>query len=318
LAKWKQSKEGPAPEAPKPPPKEAPVWMPWEDPGALATAQPPLGPPPGSLRPAREQPAVPEPPLADDGEDPLDAFMAAEVMPEVKAKEEEMRKAAEKEKLEKAKLLAEGKKIPRLADLEDSDEEEVADVEIQVPENKVKLVIGPGGTKINEIQRKSKCRVQLKKTEEELNRGFGTGSAAAETNNPNEKKMVTFMLFGSSKETELASTLIEEAIENKEQKQKQRQKEYDRKREQKRINREMYHLRHALDYEALGVPVGSSKADVKKAYRKLAVLWHPDKHASKSEEEREKAGKKFQEIQNAYDRLMSTDEDAVIEQLKAK
>jgi pyruvate/2-oxoacid:ferredoxin oxidoreductase alpha subunit len=63
--------------------------------------------------------------------------------------------------------------------------------------------------------------------------------------------------------------MILEAIANKDQKQKQRQKEYEKKRDQKARDRQLYHLRHARDYEALGVPMGSSKADVKKAYREV-------------------------------------------------
>lgn len=40
--------------------------------------------------------------------------------------------------------------------LDDSDEEEVPDLEIQVPTNKVKRIVGPGGATIKEIQKKSK------------------------------------------------------------------------------------------------------------------------------------------------------------------
>lgn len=55
-----------------------------------------------------------------------------------------------------------GKPIPPLqAILDDSDEEEKPDVEIQIPTNKVKLMVGPGGEKIKHIQRKSKCRIQV-------------------------------------------------------------------------------------------------------------------------------------------------------------
>lgn len=46
--------------------------------------------------------------------------------------------------------------------MEESDEEEQPDAEIQVPEHKVKLVVGPGGEKIKHIQRKSKCRLQVR------------------------------------------------------------------------------------------------------------------------------------------------------------
>lgn len=57
-----------------------------------------------------------------------------------------------------------------------------------------------------------------------------------------------------------ARDLIDEAVENREQKAKQRHKEYERKREAKSAQRQLYHLRHTLDYEALGVPIGTSKA----------------------------------------------------------
>ena len=54
-------------------------------------------------------------------------------------------------------------KVPKLQKIleEESDEEEVPDQEIQIPEHKVKLVVGPGGDKIKFIQRKSKCRLQV-------------------------------------------------------------------------------------------------------------------------------------------------------------
>ena len=45
----------------------------------------------------------------------------------------------------------------------------------QIPAHKVKLVVGAGGDKIKWIQRKSKCRIQVKKADQELERGFGTG-----------------------------------------------------------------------------------------------------------------------------------------------
>ena len=51
-------------------------------------------------------------------------------------------------------------------------------------------------------------------------------------------------------------------------------------------------------YEALGVAKNASQADVKKAYRKLAQQYHPDKNPGD-----EAAEKRFKEIQHAYDVL---------------
>ena len=53
-------------------------------------------------------------------------------------------------------------KVPKLDKiLEDSDDEILPDQEIQVPEHKVKLIVGQGGEKIKYIQRKSKCQIQV-------------------------------------------------------------------------------------------------------------------------------------------------------------
>lgn len=66
--------------------------------------------------------------------------------------------------------------IKSLQELEDSDTEPEPDLEIKIPTSRVKLVIGPGGSKIGEIQKKSKCRVQIKKEEAELMKGFGAAA----------------------------------------------------------------------------------------------------------------------------------------------
>eukprot|EP00803_Ostreobium_quekettii_P008602 evm.model.scf_931.6 EVM.evm.TU.scf_931.6 scf_931:45254-50483(-) len=330
LQQWKSSQKigGNAAEEPK---KQSPTckaaWTPWDDPSAaLNPGLPPVQPSklevPESIVRKRAEAAIKEAEMmrmanqADaPGEvDPLDAFMASEVMPEVKVKEKEEQKKVEEERLERLKQHVDGKKAKLPKVLEDSDSEEEADLEIQVPVHKVKLVIGPNGQKIQEIQRKSRCRLQVKKDAAELNRAFGSGPDIKIPSKDDNPKMTTIMIFGDSRGVEVAKRMIEEAVENKEQKQKQRHKEYERKRDNKRRERQLYHLRHTRDYEALGVPIGSSKADVKRAYKKLAVRWHPDKHP----DDVEGAKAKFQEIQRAYQSLMTTDEDEKVEQIGAK
>ncbi|KAI9490888.1 X-domain of DnaJ-containing-domain-containing protein [Zychaea mexicana] len=51
-------------------------------------------------------------------------------------------------------------------------------------------------------------------------------------------------------------------------------------------------------YDLLGVPVNATSLQVKKAFRKLAIVYHPDKNKSEEAEE------KFKEISEAYQVLM--------------
>lgn len=183
---------------------------------------------------------------------------------------------------------------------------------MDVPTSRVKLIIGPGGTRIQEIQKRSKCRVQVQKKDAELNRAFGSGSIPSRPRGRSAIGTTRISIYGDPKGVACAKRLIEEAIENKEQKRQQRQREYEKKRASKIRDRQIYHLRHARDYEALGLPLGASKVEAKKAYRKLAVQWHPDKYTGT---DKELAQKKFLEIQEAYQNLMSTDEDQKVEQL---
>ncbi|KAK5606132.1 hypothetical protein CRENBAI_026773 [Crenichthys baileyi] len=52
-------------------------------------------------------------------------------------------------------------------------------------------------------------------------------------------------------------------------------------------------------YSVLGVPRNASQDDIKKAYRKLALKWHPDKNPDNKEE----AERKFKELAEAYEVL---------------
>ena len=53
-------------------------------------------------------------------------------------------------------------------------------------------------------------------------------------------------------------------------------------------------------YKVLGVESSASAEDIRKAYRKLALLHHPDKHATSTDEARAHASAQFQRVGFAY------------------
>lgn len=56
-------------------------------------------------------------------------------------------------------------------------------------------------------------------------------------------------------------------------------------------------------YQILGVRRDASKRDIKKAYRKLALEWHPDKWSKATDAEKSVAEKKFHDIGEASEVL---------------
>lgn len=67
-------------------------------------------------------------------------------------------------------------------------------------------------------------------------------------------------------------------------------------------------------YEVLGVKKDASDADIKSAFRKLSMKWHPDKQVGKSDAEKKEAEDKFKEIAEAYDVLSDKDKRAQYDQ----
>ena len=62
-------------------------------------------------------------------------------------------------------------------------------------------------------------------------------------------------------------------------------------------------------YEVLGVEKGASEADLKKAYRRLAMKFHPDRNPDD-----EKAEEKFKEATEAYEVLTDANKRAAYDQ----
>ena len=56
-------------------------------------------------------------------------------------------------------------------------------------------------------------------------------------------------------------------------------------------------------YEILEIDSSATDAEVKKAYRKMAVKYHPDKVAQLGEEVKKAAKEKFQKVQEAYEQI---------------
>ncbi|MFG0317200.1 MAG: DnaJ domain-containing protein, partial [Planctomycetota bacterium JB042] len=53
-------------------------------------------------------------------------------------------------------------------------------------------------------------------------------------------------------------------------------------------------------YKTLGVARDASAEEIKRAYRKLALEWHPDRHSG---DEKEAAERRFKQVSEAYEVL---------------
>ena len=56
-------------------------------------------------------------------------------------------------------------------------------------------------------------------------------------------------------------------------------------------------------YEVLGVDKSASADEIKKAYRKIAIKYHPDKVATLGEDVQKAAEEKFKAVNQAYEAI---------------
>ena len=66
-------------------------------------------------------------------------------------------------------------------------------------------------------------------------------------------------------------------------------------------------------YEVLGVPKNATEDDIKKAYRKLAMKYHPDRNQGEGDDAK-KAEEKFKEAKEAYEMLSDAQKRAAYDQ----
>lgn len=67
-------------------------------------------------------------------------------------------------------------------------------------------------------------------------------------------------------------------------------------------------------YEILGISKNASEDEIKKSYRKLALKYHPDRQAGKTDNEKKDAEEKFKEVSWAYDILSNPEKKARYDQ----
>jgi len=65
----------------------------------------------------------------------------------------------------------------------------------------------------------------------------------------------------------------------------------------------MFYRNVDSDYKVLGIEQGATDDEVKKAYRKMAIKFHPDKVAQMGDEYQKGAKEKFQKIQDSYEAI---------------
>lgn len=67
--------------------------------------------------------------------------------------------------------------------------------------------------------------------------------------------------------------------------------------------REEHTVHNITVYEVLGVNQNADFTEIRSTYRRLVLKYHPDRNKDASEEEKKKLAQKFQQIQEAYEKI---------------
>ena len=100
----------------------------------------------------------------------------------------------------------------------------------------------------------------------------------------------------------LKSKSKREKEKKQQQKQKQKQNKKTYKQESKKEEKKYSRWDSDNPYIILGVPINSTKEDIKKAYRRLAKIYHPDLSLINKKE----AEEIFKKINSAYESLINS------------
>jgi DnaJ family protein A protein 5 len=71
-------------------------------------------------------------------------------------------------------------------------------------------------------------------------------------------------------------------------------------------------------YKVLGLKRNTNLEEIKRTYRKLILLYHPDKNTNKNEDEQKEAEFKFIKVQEAYEYLLKNHKDLKPKQTRQK
>mmetsp|Transcript_74838 Transcript_74838/g.132175 ORF Transcript_74838/g.132175 Transcript_74838/m.132175 type:complete len:505 (-) Transcript_74838:234-1748(-) len=158
--------------------------------------------------------------------------------------------------------------------------------------------IDPDGPSSNEF-RKDRCELYLKLRK--VQEGLAACTACVQADGDNNPGLLDVFLTRSeihilNDDLDAAAQDIQKARELDQRNQKVHQAEQNLQRLRKMAERKDY-------YKILGVPKTASDKDIKSAYRKLAMQYHPDKTHNMEDEEKEKAAQLFRDIAEAKDIL---------------